>query len=59
MDKKYVVYRHIVPNGKMYVGLTRMNPITRGNYGNGYKTCILFFRAINKYGRIIFSTKFC
>lgn len=50
MDKKYVVYRHIVPNGKMYVGLTRMNPIKRWNYGNGYKDCTLFFRAINKYG---------
>lgn len=50
MDKKYVVYRHIVPNGKMYVGLTRINPIKRWNYGNGYKDCTLFFRAINKYG---------
>ena len=50
MDNKYTVYRHIAPNGKMYVGITSNVPKYRWNYGKGYKTNKYFTRAINKYG---------
>ena len=46
----YIVYEHICPNGKKYIGITKQNPMQRWNYGNGYKSCILFNKAIQKYG---------
>lgn len=48
--KTYSVYRHIAPNGKMYVGITSMIPEKRWANGLGYAKSPLFFRAINKYG---------
>lgn len=50
IDKTWVVYRHIAPNGKMYVGITSINPLYRWNNGNGYYKQPLFFNAIKKYG---------
>ena len=45
----YVVYCHISPSNKKYVGIS-CNPIKRWNNGNGYKKNYLFYRAIQKYG---------
>ena len=50
MEESYTIYRHISPSGKVYVGITSKKPIVRWNNGNGYKRCVLFKRAILKYG---------
>lgn len=49
-ERKYVVYAHIAPNGKYYIGLTSQDCRYRWCNGKGYNKQILFFRAINKYG---------
>ena len=49
-DRTYLVYRHIAPNGKAYIGITKQNTDRRFQNGNGYKTQQLFWRAIKKYG---------
>lgn len=46
----YCVYKHISPDGRIYIGITSQNPITRWQGGNGYKGNTYFTRAINKYG---------
>lgn len=47
----YKVYVHVVPNGKLYFGITKMKPEHRWlSTGKGYKNCTLFWRAIQKYG---------
>ena len=47
----WLVYKHISPSNKVYVGITHYeNPNKRWRYGNGYDNCILFKRAIRKYG---------
>lgn len=46
----YYVYMHICPNKKIYIGMSRQEPQKRWNYGNGYKNCTLFYKAIKKYG---------
>ena len=48
--KNYTVYMHICPNGKKYIGITMQELYKRWHYGNGYKSCLLFNRAIQKYG---------
>lgn len=50
--KRYTVYRHISPSGKVYVGITCRKPEYRWNKGKGYKETdqLCFFRAIKKYG---------
>ena len=39
-------------NNKKYIGITCQNPWTKrfNGDGSGYKTCVLFYKAINKYG---------
>lgn len=50
-EKKWCVYMHKNKiNGKVYIGQTSMNTNDRWRNGMGYKGCILFERAINKYG---------
>lgn len=49
-EKKFCVYCHISPSGKMYVGITCKNPKIRWNYGYGYSKNPHFFKAIKKYG---------
>ena len=34
--KNYTVYKHISPNGKIYIGITSKEPIKRWNGGSGY-----------------------
>lgn len=46
----YTVYKHIIPNGKIYIGITGRNPKIRWQNGLGYKKNKLFYRAIQKYG---------
>lgn len=50
-DKEiYCVYRHISPNGKSYIGMTKQTVERRSQSGKGYKTQRVFYRAIQKYG---------
>lgn len=46
----YYIYKHIAPNGKIYIGQTKQKPELRWANGKGYRTNIHFFRAIQKYG---------
>lgn len=56
LNKKWVVYKHTAPNGKIYIGITNQNPPTkRWSGGFGYETQIYFWRAIVKYGWINFT----
>ena len=50
MNKPYTVYRHTSPSGKVYIGITKRNPVRRWNNGKGYRSQIVFDRAIQKYG---------
>ena len=48
---KYIVYRHISPSGKVYIGITKhKNPKERWERGLGYKRAGVFRHAIQKYG---------
>lgn len=44
------MYRHIFPNGKVYIGYTGRKPAERWESGNGYKQQTLVYRAIQHYG---------
>lgn len=46
----YTIYCHTFPNGKRYIGLTKLSLNERWSNGTGYKTCPLVDRAIKKYG---------
>ena len=46
----YCVYKHTVPNGKVYIGITKVNPLNRWGNGHGYKDNKKFFSDIVKYG---------
>ena len=46
----YVVYCHVFPNKKKYVGITCQKPEYRWNNGNGYKKQSYIYNAILKYG---------
>lgn len=46
----YYVYKHICPNGKIYIGITSQRPQLRWRKGLGYRKQPYFFNAILKYG---------
>lgn len=46
----YIVYCHIFPNGKRYIGITKTSVDKRWCNGNGYMTQSKIARAIKKYG---------
>lgn len=46
----YTVYKHTSPSGKVYIGITRLNPTNRWKNGAGYKNNCHFTSAIQKYG---------
>lgn len=46
----YCVYVHIVPNGKMYIGITGQKAEYRWDNGNGYKKTPQFWAAVKEYG---------
>ena len=48
--KNYTVYMHISPSEKVYIGITRRNPIKRWGNGKGYLNNDYFMKAIYKYG---------
>lgn len=48
--RKFYVYKHTCPNGKVYIGITSQNPTSRWNGGTGYRKNRHFYRAIKKYG---------
>lgn len=48
--KQYVVYRHIFPNGKSYIGITSQPIEKRWQNGRGYSKQSKVFHAIHKYG---------
>lgn len=50
-NKDYIVYKRTVPNGKVYIGMTKNSLEFRaGNNGYKYKNCKFFYSAIQKYG---------
>lgn len=50
-EKKWYVYCHTnKTNNKKYFGITSQEPHERWRQGRGYKTSIVFWRAIQKYG---------
>lgn len=49
--KRYSAYIHISPSNKFYIGITCQAVDARwGEFGVGYRTQVLFWRAIQKYG---------
>ena len=46
----YYIYRHILPDGKSYIGMTKNTKARFRSKGNGYKKCTKFYKAIEKYG---------
>ena len=46
----YTIYCHVFPNGKRYIGVTKMKLKERWNNGNGYKTCPEMEKAIREFG---------
>ena len=50
-EKKYIVYKHTSPSGKVYIGQTCQSCTKRfGNKGAGYDKSPHFYAAIQKYG---------
>lgn len=43
--KRWILYRHTSPSGKVYIGITSKSVNKRWNGGRGYKTCIYFYNA--------------
>lgn len=52
MEKKFIVYEHLFPNGKRYIGITSKNPNQRWENGSGYtkEHQPVMYYAIKKYG---------
>lgn len=49
-NRKYCVYKHTCPNGKVYIGITCQKPEKRWGKGHNYKDNNHFYNAIVKYG---------
>lgn len=49
-DHNNCVYKHTSPSGKVYIGITCLNPSYRWSNGNGYATQPAMANAIKKYG---------
>lgn len=52
LNKTFIVYEHLFPNGKRYFGITSKNPNARWENGHGYdkKHQPVMYNAIQKYG---------
>lgn len=48
--RSYCVYKHTSPDGRVYIGLTKNDPLLRWENGHGYKNNTYFTRSIKKYG---------
>ncbi len=44
------IYKHVFPNGKIYIGQTKQRLTKRFGHGAGYAFCPLMAKAIDKYG---------
>lgn len=49
-QNNYIVYIHISPVNKVYIGITSQSVKERWRNGKGYKGCIHFYNAINQHG---------
>lgn len=50
-ERRFIVYKHTSPNGKVYIGMTCLKPAQRWKKGgSGYKRNTHFWGAIQKYG---------
>lgn len=49
-NKKYTLYKHTTPSGKVYIGITRQDVEKRWGGGHGYRYHPYFWNAIQKYG---------
>ena len=49
MENNYTVYMHILPNNKIYIGMTCKKPIYRWNNGNGYFNNKELTKSIKEY----------
>ena len=49
-NEQYVVYRHVSPSGKYYIGITKDYKTRTRDKHLSYKNCPVFFNAIIKYG---------
>lgn len=49
-NKIWLVYEHVSPSGKVYVGITSQKVKVRWQNGSGYIHCKVFYRSILKYG---------
>lgn len=50
MEKKFCVYKHTFPNGKVYIGITSQIPEDRWCKGKGYASQKIIYSAILHYG---------
>lgn len=50
IPNRYIVYMHIAPSNKRYIGITCQDVQQRWRNGKGYKKNQAFFNAIKKYG---------
>lgn len=57
MEKPYIVYKHISPTEKIYIGITCQTPKKRFMNGRGYKQCPAMALAIKKHGWNSFKTE--
>jgi len=48
--ENWKVYLHKSPSGKVYIGITKRKVEVRWSKGEGYSTCPIFYKAIQKYG---------
>lgn len=48
--QSYCVYKHQTPSGKIYIGITSIDPEKRWLHGRGYRKNTHFWNAIQKYG---------
>ena len=50
-ERKWCVYKHTSPSNKVYIGITCQKTENRWRKnGQGYKSCVVFYNAIQKYG---------
>lgn len=50
MEKNYIIYEHVSPCGKRYIGVTSQKAGNRWKHGFGYTYNDYFTKAIKKYG---------
>ena len=49
-QSNFTIYKHVCPNGKVYIGQTSVKPESRWQKGRHYKGSPYFYNAILKYG---------